>query len=208
MSKTRIDKNKINNLLFLVEAFDGYTTGRNVDLKKVKIKLEEVKDIIKHGIDKNEQRKIFETVDYIINLPSKDSRARFYAKIFLITKFLLRIFIFIFMFSIIYIFSFGYLDFNLLILLGWCVVAVIFFRWFALTKVLEFYEKELKFQESKIKFLKEMAQRIIYFISENKEKWSIKTKDLRLHLYNYDYKKIKVIKKPGLLREYYLVEVN
>ncbi|MFH8039167.1 MAG: hypothetical protein QXJ14_04125, partial [Candidatus Aenigmatarchaeota archaeon] len=74
--------------------------------------------------------------------------------------------------------------------------------------VLEFYEKELKFQESKIKFLKEMAQRIIYFISENKEKWSIKTKDLRLHLYNYDYKKIKVIKKPGLLREYYLVEVN
>ncbi len=112
------------------------------------------------------------------------------------------------MFSIVYIFSFGYLDFNLLILLGWSVVAIIFFRWLALTKVLEFYEKELKFQETKIKFLKEMTQRIIYFISENKEKWGIKEKNIRLHLFNHDYKKVKVIKKPSFLREYYLVEVN
>ncbi len=38
MPKTGIDKSKINSLLFLAEAFDGYTTGRNVDLKK-KLKL-------------------------------------------------------------------------------------------------------------------------------------------------------------------------
>lgn len=208
MENIRIDRNTLNSLLFLAEAFDGYTTGRNVDLKKVRTKIEEARDIIKHEIDKTEQRRIFEIADYIINLPAKDPTARLYAKIFLITKLLLRIFIFIFMFSILYIFSFGYLDLNILVILGWSTVAIIFFRWFSLTKVLEFYERELKLHKSKTKFLKDMTQRIIYFISENKDKWGLKAKNIRLHLYNNDYKGIKVIKRPSLLREYYLVEVD
>ncbi|MGB9724862.1 MAG: hypothetical protein ACP5K8_00765 [Nitrososphaeria archaeon] len=208
MKNIRVDKNTLNSLLFLAEALDGYTTGRNVDLKKVKVKFEEVKDIIKHKIDKTGQKRIFEVADYIINLPAKDPSARFYAKIFLITKLLLRIFIFAYMFSIIYIFSFGYLDLNILMALGWGTVAIIFFRWLSLTKVLEFYERELKLHKSKIRFLKDMVQQIIYFISENKEEWELKSKDTRLHLYNSDYGRIKVIKRPSLLREYYLVEVN
>ncbi|MBC7090844.1 MAG: hypothetical protein H5T50_02900 [Nitrososphaeria archaeon] len=208
MENIKMDKNTLNSLLFLAEAFDGYTTGRNVDLKKVKIKIDEAKDIIKHKIDKTEQRRIFEVADYIINLPVKDSNAHFYAKIFLITKLLLRVFIFIFMFLILYIFSFGYLDLNILVILGWSTVVIIFFRWFSLTKVLEFYERELKSHKSKTKFLKDMTQRIIYLISENKEKWGLKSKNIKLHLYNKDYERIRVIKRPSLLREYYLVEVD
>jgi len=205
---TKIDKNTLNSLLFLAEALDGYTIGRNVDLKKVKAKIEEVKELIKHEINKTEQRKMLEIADFIINLPSKDQRAYFYAKIFLITKLLLRIFIFIFMFSIIYVFSFGELDPNLLIILGWGTIGIIFFRWLSLTKVLDFYEKELERHKSKTSYLKEMAQRIIYFISENREKWGVDKKELKLHLYNSDYDKIIIVKRPGFLREYYLAEVS
>jgi hypothetical protein len=200
-------KTTLEDLLFLAEAFDSYTTGRNVNLKKVTTILQKEQEIVKQKVDRIEQKRILDAADFIINLPAKSKKATFYANLFLLTRFLVRVFIFLFVLLLTFFFTSNDLNENIVLSVGWGFVAILFLRWFSLSKLLEFYEEELKSQHGKIRHLKDGTQRIINLIYEYKQNNKIPGKKTKLHLYNVDYDKIMVIKKPNILREYYLTEV-
>jgi hypothetical protein len=201
------EKDVLSDLMFLTEVFDSYTTGRNTDIKRVRGALEREETLLRQKIDKVEQKRMIDDADFIINLPKKNTKITFYVNLFLMIKFLIRLFGVLFVFLVAYFLTAK--DFNEIVVLslGWGFVAIIFFRWLSLTKILEFYDREMKNQQGKLRHLKDGAQKIIYLISEYKGKKKGSSKKKRLHLYNNDYQNIKVIRNPGIFRDYFLIEV-
>jgi len=131
-----------------------------------------------------------------------------YVNLFLMIKFLIRLFGVLFVFLIAYFITSKDFDGTLVLGIGWGFVTIIFLRWLSLTKTLEFYDIEMKNQQGKLRHLKDGVQKIIYLISEYKEKNKVSGKKTRLHMYNNDYQKIRVVRSPGMLRDYYLIEVT
>jgi hypothetical protein len=201
------EKDVLSDLIFLAEVFDGYTTGRNTNPNRVKGVLEREEALLRQKIDKLEQKRIIDDTDFIINLPKKEERTTFYVNLFLMIKLLIRLFGVLFVFLMAFIITSRDFDETTVLILGWGFVAIIFLRWLSLTKILEFYDTEMKSQQGKLRHLKDGAQKIIYLISEYKDKKKSSSKKKRLHLYNNDYQNIKVIRSPGILRDYYLIEV-
>jgi hypothetical protein len=207
MRPKKKEKDVLSDLMFLAEVFDSYTTGRNTDLKRVKGALEREEVLLRQKIDKVEQKRMIDDADFIINLPKKNGKIAFYVNLFLMIKFLIRLFGVLFVFLIAYFITAKDFDETIILSLGWGFVAIIFLRWLSLTKILEFYNIEMRNQQGKLRHLKDGVQKIIYLISEYKDKKKVSGKKKRLHLYNSDYQKIRVVRSPGMLRDYYLIEV-
>jgi hypothetical protein len=193
----------IDNVSYLIEALDAYRVGRNVDPKVFEGKYEEIADDIRGVIDRGRKKVLMSSIDYMVNLPLKDRSARTWSSVFLISRFLIRVtFILFFLSMLLYITSRGDTANYLLITGVILFYTVSVLRWHSLNKLLDFYEKQTGRADSKRILLKEAAQDLINYLGQIKGERKVK-----LHLYNRDYNGIKVLRRPGWLRDYYLVEV-
>ncbi|MDH7477626.1 MAG: hypothetical protein QHH17_04505 [Candidatus Bathyarchaeota archaeon] len=77
---------------------------------------------------------------------------------------------------------------------------------YELKKIAE--EGGIKKEEATKRRLKEAVQNHINKLKANIEKYGLKPEDYKIKLQRTDYEGIKVIKKPGILRGYYLAIVN
>jgi hypothetical protein len=112
---------------------------------------------------------------------------------------------------------------NLLILLIWpytatptlyCSLGVLYLllilltvRWYVMNRMFTYYERVIPSQRGKVEHIKLAVNSLIGRLAENLKRECIPPKKYRLHLFNTDYNGIKVLKKPGWLRDYYLCEV-
>ncbi|MGY0288635.1 MAG: hypothetical protein ACUX7D_07800 [Candidatus Methanodesulfokora washburnensis] len=201
MDKER--KKLIDNVSYLIEALDAYRVGRNADPKVFEGKYEEIADDIRGVIDRGRKKVLMSSIDYMINLPLKDRSARTWSSVFLISRLLIRITFTLLLLSVLlYVISLGQIA-NYLLIAGvilFYVVSVL--RWHSLNKLLDFYGKQTGRADSRRILLKEAAQDLINYLRQIKGERKVK-----LHLYNRDYDGIKVLRRPGWLRDYYLVEV-
>ena len=77
---------------------------------------------------------------------------------------------------------------------------------YELKKIAE--EGDVKEEEATKRRLKEAVQHHINKLKANIEKYGLKPEDYKIKLQRTDYDGIKVVKKPGILRGYYLAIVN
>ncbi|MEM3727495.1 MAG: hypothetical protein QXG49_03825, partial [Candidatus Bathyarchaeia archaeon] len=77
-------------------------------------------------------------------------------------------------------------------------------RWYMEEKIKEFYEET---QKKKVK-LGRINQMIIDELLKVISKKNISVKDVKLKLFNVDYKGIIVLKEPSFFREHYLTKLN
>jgi len=201
MDKER--KRLVENVSYLIEALDAYRVGRNADPKIFERKYEEIADDIRGVIDRGRKKVLMSSIDYMINLPLKDRGARTWSSVFLISRLLIRITFTLLLLSVLlYIVYPGQIA-NYLLIVGVALFyAASVLRWHSLNKLLDFYEKQTGRADSRRALLKEAAQDLINYLGRIKS-----DKKVKLHLYNRDYEGIKVLRRPGWLRDYYLVEV-
>jgi len=72
----------------------------------------------------------------------------------------------------------------------------------------KFYQKRKDFVNMADVLLRNTAQKIIYSIIQEVKKGNLKVKkkkEYELGLFNTDYKRVKIVKKPSLFRKYYIV---
>ncbi|MCS7103401.1 MAG: hypothetical protein NZ992_05930 [Candidatus Korarchaeum sp.] len=204
----REDRSLLEKIAFLIEATDSYRVGRNVDFRKVERAIEELSPSLANLLDASTRKKYRKTVDFIINLPIRSKEARLWSSIYMITRFLLRVALLGFLLSL------GLLFYKspLAELVLWASSSMLFIslviRWYALVKIFEFYEHEMKNQQGKDDFLKELAQELINSLRERMRELKVNPRKLRLHLFKDDYTGLRVVKRPGWLRDYYLAEVE
>ena len=201
MDKKR--KRLIDNVSYLIEALDAYRVGRNADPKVFEGKYEEIADDIRSVIDRGRKKVLMSSIDYMINLPLKDRDAKTWSSIFLISRLLIRITFALLLLSVLlYIISPGQIASYLLIAGVVLFYAASVLRWHSLNKLLDFYGKQTGRADSRRALLREAAQDLINYLKQIKG-----DKKVKLHLYNRDYDGVKVLRRPGWLRDYYLVEV-
>lgn len=81
-------------------------------------------------------------------------------------------------------------------------------RWYSLNKVLDFYALNHHLMEGASRRLKNYVQQLIDYMKSSIVREGLKKSKYKLHLFNTDYESIVVLKKPGILREYHLCEIN
>lgn len=196
----------IEKLAFLIEATDSYRVGRNTDLRKVDNAMNELSSL--PILDASTKKKYRKVVESVINLPRKNRRAFMWAQLYVIFRFLVRVSFIGFLLSIGLIFYRNPLSGYLLLSSTALLYVALIGRWYSLLKLLDFYEAEMKNQPGKDEFLKEFAQKLIEELRSKLREQGVKPTKVRLHLFRRDYSGIRVLKKPGWLRDYYLAEVE
>ena len=199
-------KEVIEKLAFLIEATDSYRVGRNVDFRKVENSMNGLSSL--PILDASTKKKYKKVVESVINLPRKDRRAFIWAQLYLIFRFLTRIAFVGFLLSVGLIFYRNPFSGPLLLSSTAILYVALIGRWYSLLKLLDFYEVEMKNQPGKDEFLKEFAQKLIEELRSRMREQGVKPSKVKLHLFKRDYSGIRVLKKPGWLRDYYLVEVE
>ncbi len=208
MSDRKLGK-VVEDILFVIEAIDGYRVGRNVDLRVFKSRFDRIEEHVKKSIDRKRRKALFSAVEYMVNLPAKDPSARFWSQVFLVSRFLLRVTLLLFIAALFLNTLSGSWAARLVL---YSAVGLFYLsavsRWYSLNKVLDFYESRGGRAEARSKLLKSIAQDLIDFIRVLVEQGSVSRKKARLNLFNTDYRGIRVLKRPGLLRDHYVVELE
>ncbi len=200
------DKEIVDNLVFIIEALDGYRVGRNVDPKILEKKMDDVEPVARKVLDRKRRKVLLSAADYMINLPAKSKSARMWSGVFLISRLLIRITFVVFLVSILMYFISPPSVGNTLLFVGvalFYIVAVM--RWYSLNKLLDFYERQSGRADAKRMILKKAVNDLISFLRGYLEDHGIKKEKVKLHLYNVDYEGIVVLKRPGWLRDNYVV---
>ncbi len=195
----------LSDMAFVIEALDGYRIGRNTDPKRVGEKINKWREI-----EESLPRKwlsLQRDIDTLINLSLRDPEIRKFANIYVLIKFGLRI-VYVLLLSSFFILI-RWPDIGMLII--YASLGILYFllivRWYVLDKMFLYYEKVLSNQPGKVEQLKLAVNSLIKKFVEYLEREHIPPKKYRLHLFNTDYNSIKILKKPGWLRDYYLCEV-
>ncbi|MEM4477944.1 MAG: hypothetical protein QXH90_06255 [Candidatus Korarchaeum sp.] len=204
----RDERSLLEKIAFLIEATDSYRVGRNVDFRKVERAMEELSPSLASLLDASTKKKYRKTVDFIVNLPMRSREARLWSSIYMIVRFLLRVSLLGFLLSIGLLFYRSPFAELLLWTSSSILLASLVIRWYALIRIFEFYEREMKNQRGKDDFLKELAQELINSLRERMRESGVSPRKMRLHLFKDDYASIRVVKRPGWLRDYYLAEVE
>ncbi|MGB9730006.1 MAG: hypothetical protein ACP5GU_09500 [Thermoprotei archaeon] len=195
----------LSDFAFVIEAFDGYRVGRNANPKRVDAKIRQW-----HEIEGSLPRKwlsLQRDIDTLINLTLRDPDAKKFANIYVLIKFGLRIVYLLLLSSFLILLRWP--DSGMLLIyasLGMLYFLLIL-RWYTLDKMFMYYEKVISNQRGKVEQLKLAVNSLIKNLIEHLKREKISPKKYRLHLFNTDYDGIKVLKKPGWLRDYYLCEV-
>ncbi len=200
-------KELAEDIALLIEAADGYRVGRNTDLRRIRDVMDrrakELTDVFAGGL----RKKFEKTADYVINLPAIDPVAKKWSAVFLVVRFLLRIALLGFMVSLIVV-TLGKDWAPWLLYTSTGILYVVFFlRWYSLVKLEEFYIQEFAKRPGRDKILRETVNRLIRKLAQVIKEHDLKPKKHRLHLFKTDYEGIRVIKKPNILRDTYVVEV-
>jgi len=200
-------KELAEDIALLIEAADGYRVGRNIDLRRIREimdrRVKELTDVFAGGL----RKKFEKTADYVINLPTIDPVARKWSGVFLVVRFLLRIALLGFMVGLIVV-TLGRAWAPLLLYASTGILYVVFFlRWYSLVKLEEFYLQEFAKRPGRDKILRETANRLIKKLARVIEEHDLNPKKHRLHLFKTDYEGVRVLKKPNILRDTYVVEV-
>lgn len=201
-------KSLLEKIAFLIEATDSYRVGRNVDFRKVERAMEELSPSLSGLLDASTRKKYKKTVEFIVNLPVRNREARLWSSIYMVIRFLLRVALLGFLLSVGLLFYGSALAEPVLWFSSSLLLTSLVIRWYALVKVFEFYEREMKNQRGKDEFLKELTQELINSLRERLLELGMNPRKLRLHLFKDDYSGVKVVKGPGWLRDYYLAEVE
>jgi uncharacterized membrane protein len=200
-------KDILDDLAFMIEATDSYRVGRSIDFKKVENVMERLSSKLPI-FDSAAKKKYKKTVDFITSLPFRDKSMRKFALLYMLFRLLLRFSLVGFLLSIGLIFYASSYSTPTLIASTSLLYAALLGRWYTLMKLLEFYEREMKNQPGKDELLKEIAQKLIDELSSRIGELGVKPSKYRLHLFKDDYSGVRILKRPGWLRDYNLAEVE
>ncbi len=208
MSKRRISaevKNNLKNLVFLIEALDGFRRGRGVSLSIIE------KAYYNITLDlpikwKNLKR----IIQSLIRYPMKDGRVFRHYKRLKWARTLTNAGIAIIIAGTAIALIFGRSELTLLaLLLGVGLVYSMFFlNWYSLKQIYRYYDEHADELASRTKKLKDAAQILINILREELSSNEISPTKYPLRLYNIDYKGIEVISKPKFYRKTYLCIVS
>ncbi len=205
----RKDKEIVDNLIFIIEALDGYRVGRNVDPGVLEKKMNYVEPIAGKVLDRKRRKVLLSAADYMINLPAKSKSARTWSGVFLISRLLIRVTFVVFLVSVLMYFISPPSVGNTLLITG----VVLFYmaavmRWYSLNKLLDFYERQSGRADAKRMILRKAVKDLILFLRGYLEDLGVRKEKVKLHLYNVDYEGIVVLKRPGWLRDNYIVVLS
>jgi len=200
-------KKELSTIAWLIEALDGYRVGRAVNPKAVMEKIDEVEHVFEPKA-RHAKKVIRKTMDYIVNLPARDPVAKRWATVYIFVKLSLRITLVLFLFSLFLTTTNPDFGFLFLYIASALLYASMVARWYSLNKVLDFYESNAHLVEGASKRLKNYVQHLINYMKEVISRENLKASKYKLHLCNTDYDSVVVLKKPGLLRDYYLCEIK
>jgi len=209
LSSSKKLRKAVDDILFVVEAIDGYRVGRNVDPRVFKSRFEKIEEHVKKAVDRKKRKALFSAVDYMVNLPAKDPSAKLWSQVFLVSRFLLRITLLFFIAALFLNTLSGSWAARLIL---YSAIGLFYFsavsRWYSLNKVLDFYEARRGRAEAKSRVLRSIAQDLMELVRELVRQGAVSRKKARLNLFNTDYRGIRVLKKPGWLRDHYVVELE
>jgi uncharacterized membrane protein len=201
-------KDILEDIAFMIEATDSYRVGRNIDFKKVESVMERLSPELPDIFNSATKKKYKKTVDFITSLPFRNRSMRKFAILYMLFRFLLRVSLVGFLLSIGLIFYAPPYSTPTLIASTSSLYAALVGRWYTLMKLLEFYEREMRNQPGKDELLKEIAQKLIDELSSKIGERGVKPGKYKLHLFRDDYSGVRILKRPGWLRDYYLAEVE
>jgi hypothetical protein len=195
----------LSDIAFVIEALDGYRSGRHIDPKRVSEKVNRWREI--EGSLPRKWLSLQRDIDALINLTLRDPDIKKFANVYVLIKFGLRI-VYVLLLSSFFMLI-RWPDIGMLVIYG--SLGMLYFllivRWYVLDKMFTYYERVISSQPGKVEQLKLAVNSLIKTLTEYLEKEQVSSKKYRLHLFNTDYNGIRILKKPGWLRDYYLCEV-
>lgn len=195
----------LSDLAFVIEALDGYRVGRNANPKNVDTKIRQW-----HEIEESLPRKwlsLQRDIDTLINLTLRDPDAKKFANIYVLIKFGLRIVYLLLLSSFLVLMRWPDTGIMLIYISLGALYFLLILRWYTLDRMFTYYEKVISGQPGKTEQLRLAVNSLIKKLTEYLRREKISPKKYRLHLFNTDYDGIKVLKKPGWLRDHYLCEI-
>lgn len=203
---------ELDDVAQLISVIDSFRVGMGVNIES----LRELVRTIRRTVKLENWPQIYKDMKHIQDLPlEKEPRIKLYTNIYVFLRYLVRqAFLIIGLLLLIFLLTTRlplikpqHIKYFLYGILGaaWCVVAV---RAFVRDRLKVFYynhQKEYKKQEER---LQKAAQDLIFKMGELLTQKGEPAKKYSFSLYQKDYKGIKILKKPGLLKEYYTVAVK
>jgi hypothetical protein len=202
----------LDDVAQLISVIDSFRVGMGVDIES----LRELVRTIRRTIKLENWPQIYKDMKYIQDLPlEKEPRIKLYTNIYVFLRYLVRqafliigLLLFIFLLTtqlpLIKPQHLRYFLYGILAA-AWCVVAV---RAFVKDKLKVFYythQKEYSKQEER---LQKAAQDLIFKMGKLLIEKGEPGKKYSFSMYQKDYKGIKILKKPGVLRDYYTIAVK
>ena len=199
------DVKKLSRLAWLIEALDGYRVGRALDPRMVEERLREFMDLFDNP--SHVVKVVRVSMDRIVNLPARDPGARRWATVYMTTRLMLRVTVALFLLSALLAYRAPPTGLALLYASSALLYVALVLRWYSLNRVLDFYESNRSRFSGASRRLGEVAQDLIDHLREAVRRGAVRPSKVRLHLFNTDYRGIRVLRRPGVLRECYLCEV-
>jgi uncharacterized membrane protein (DUF106 family) len=195
----------LSDMAFIIEALDGYRSGRCIDPKRVDEKINRWREIGDSLPRKWPSLK--RDIDALINLTLREPEAKKLANTHILTKFCLRMVYLSLLLSFFIMIRWPNIGIIIIISAITALYILLIVRWYVMNKMFTYYEKMISSQPGKVEHIKLAVNTLIKRFKEQLGRKHIPPKKYRLHLFNTDYNDIKVLKKPGWLRDYYLCEV-
>lgn len=204
----RIDaelKSNLKNLVYLIEAFDGYRRGRGTAISTI----EKAYYSITLSLPLK-WKPLKRTMETILEFPTKNPRMRkLYRRIYL-SRFFMNVGLAVVLTGAALSFFLGRTIFSLIILaLG--VVSLytaVIMHWMSIRKIYKYYDDHLDKLRPRAEKMKEAAQTLINILRRELGKYHIDPVKYLLHLYNTDYDGIEIVAKPRVFRKTYLCMVK
>ncbi len=204
---------ELENLAQLISAIDSFRVGMGVNVDVLRERVRKLR-----GPYRMENwPQVYKDMEEIRDLPlEKEPRTRLYMNIFVFLRYLVKQFflivgIVLFIFLLSFRFPFGltlkHLQYILYAIIGtWGIMTIV--RAYARDRMKMFYYHHQKDYRKNEERLQKAAQDLIYKMGKLAAEKGQNPKRYRFNMYQKDYKNITILRKPGWLRDFYVVAVK
>lgn len=203
---------ELENAAWLISVVDSYRVGMGVDMEGLRERTRKLRDSMKM----ENWSQAYSDMKAIIELPyEKEPRMKLYINIYAFTRYLVKqaflilgIILFVALISARMPFiSPSHLPYILYAIIGvaWCVVAI---RAFVKDRMKMFYSTHQKEYRKNEERLQKAAQDLIYKMGALLTEKGEPPEKYKFNVYQKDYTGIKIVKSPGVLRDFYVIAVK
>ncbi len=204
---------ELENLAWIISVIDSYRVGMGVEIESMRDRVRQ----LPASLRMENWNQVYNDMKAISDLPlQKEPRFKLYLNIFAFMRYLVKqaflivgiiLFIFLLTLRLPFIKSTQQLQYILygILVVAWVVVAI---RAFVRNKMKDFYYSNRKDYRKNEERLQKAAQSLMNKMGKALKQKEEDPKKYRFSVYQRDYNGIRILKKPGWLRDFYVIAVK